>query len=765
MAVVGTRLLAGVCGILGLGLTFLFWSWQTCAFGGCPDVGQLRGYLPGEASLVLDRRGSVLARLYRVPQPVVPLDSLPPYVPAAFVAIEDKRFYRHHGVDWLRVPGALARDVAEGDFAQGFSTITMQLARNLFPDRLPAAEKSPARKLAEMRVATEIEDRYSKREILQMYLNQIYFGRGAWGVQQAAEEYFAKPARELTLAEAATLAGVPKAPSRSNPRADEAAAQARRNLVLRRMAEQGMVPAAAARAAMALPSGLRKGELTGTLQVAPYFLQAVRHLLERQLGEAVYTQGLRIWTTLDLPTQVVAEAELERQLEAIEGGAYGRYTHPPYAADAPDATAYLQCALLMLDSRTGDVLAWIGGRDFAQSRFDRVTDAHRQPGSTFKVFVAAAAVAAGYPPTHRLPDRPLAIRMGGGTWSPRNEDGQYKGSVSMAQALVESRNPPTVALARQIGPARVARLAHQMGIEDSIPLVPSMPLGVGIVTPWELIDAYTAFSSLGDRAVPRLVTRVEGRDGKVVWGQPRQIQRTLDPAVAFVVTSMLRQAVDQGTGAPARAAGFRGPAAGKTGTTQSVVDAWFVGFTPRLTMGIWLGFDRPTSIVAASAGGELAATAWGRIMARVAAPTPDWTPPPGVERMWLAAGGAVLPPNCRPPPGAEPVWFVSAAAPRGRDCPSAGSHETGTGVRAVADDPRRADGVRGARVENRAQDRVAEDPPVRESPRRGGRGEAGVTPTGEVRGRHLPLRPVRAGRGCAAGRAVRPDGTCAPGAQ
>src|SRR5512146_554439 len=334
--------------------------WYTCGFRGCPNVEKLRAYIPEQASVVLDRRGLEIAKLSRVNRRIVPLASMPNYVPEAVVAVEDKRFFQHHGVDWQRVPGAVVADVKRRGFAQGFSTITMQLARNLFPDRLPAAEKSPLRKLSEMRVATEIEGKFSKQDILQMYLNQIYFGHGAWGIEAASQEYFGKPARQLTIPEAALLAGLPQSPSRANPRSDRDAARARRNEVLDRMAEQGFITQAQAENAKATRIRLRRGEGEGTVQQAPYFLEEVRQQLEAQLGDAVYTQGLRIHTTLDLPTQKVAEAELERQLESIERGAYGGFPHPRYdsrisTADTSDTgPSYLQGALMMLDSQTGD---------------------------------------------------------------------------------------------------------------------------------------------------------------------------------------------------------------------------------------------------------------------------------------------------------------------------------------------------------------------------------------------------------------------------
>ncbi len=671
--------------------------WYTCGFRGCPDVEKLRAYIPDQASVVLDRRGAEVAKLYRVDRRIVPLDSLPKYVPAAFVAVEDRRFYSHHGVDWARVPGAVMVDLRRHGFAQGFSTITMQLARNLFPDRLPAAERSPLRKLAEMRVATAIEGKFSKQDILQMYLNQIYFGHGAWGIEAAAQEYFGKPARQLTVAEAATLAGLPQSPTRANPRADPVAATARRNLVLDAMASQGVITPAEAGAAKGARMRVRLGRDPTGVQQAPYFLEEVRQQLEAQLGEAIYTDGLRIHTTLDLPTQRVAESELERQLESIERGGYGAFRHArydpqrPVTADTSDDTpAYLQGALLMLDSQTGDVLAWIGGRDFAQSRFDRVAQARRQPGSAFKPFVYTAAIQAGYPPSYQLLDAPLVVPVSRGvTWSPQNYEGDYRGTMPMVEALAESRNVPTVRLAGQVGLDRVIQTARQMGIDEKLPYVPSLALGVADVTPMELTAAYTAFSSLGNRVQPRVVTSVEDRDGKVVWSQGPQSQQTIDPAVAFVMTSMLQQVIDHGTGTPVRAAGFRGPAGGKTGTTQSGNDAWFVGFTPRITLGIWMGFDHPAPIASSATGGLLAAPVWGRIMARTAAPSGGWNPPAGVERLWLGSGGTVLAAACPAPAGGQQLWFVSGTAPRTTGCTAAGGYAQANPTDTVAVDSAR----------------------------------------------------------------------------
>ncbi|HET9983026.1 MAG TPA: PBP1A family penicillin-binding protein [Longimicrobiales bacterium] len=665
----GPNVLAVLLVMMALAVAAMASLWFTCGFRGCPDVKTLRSYIPEEASVVLDRRGAEIGKLYKVNRRIVPLDSLPEYVPAAFVAVEDQRFWKHGGVDWQRVPGAFLANVKSRGIAQGFSTITMQLARNLFPDRLPARQRTAVRKVAEMRVAMAIEHRYSKRDILQMYLNQIYFGQGAWGIEAAAQEYFGKPAKELTLPEAALLAALPQAPSRINPRNNRAAAQERRNLVLGEMADQGWITAAQAEQAKHARIKLRRGSNDDAEQNAPYYLEAVRQVLEQQFGDAVYTGGLRIHTTLDLPTQKVAEAELERQLKAIERGAYGsfrgpRYGNPASEAEDGDGPSYLQGALVILDASSGDALAWVGGRDFGDSRYDRVTQARRQPGSAFKPFVYTAAVQAGYPPTYRLSDAPVQFALDRHrTWVPKNYDGVFKGPVSMDQALTESRNVPTIELAQAVGLDRVIDTAHQLGISSDLPAVPSLPLGVGGVTPLELTDSYAAFATLGNRPEPRLVTRVEDRDGNVVWAQAPQAAQVLDPAVAFVMNSMLQDVVNRGTGTAVRAAGFADPAGGKTGTTNDGTDAWFIGFTPRLVGGVWIGFDQPRPITGDASGGHLAAPIWGRIMARVAGGAGGWQPPPGVEKLWVEPTGNVLAADCPPPGDAHSMWFVQGTAP------------------------------------------------------------------------------------------------------
>lgn len=666
-------------GVLVLSAILVWFAWERCGLRGCPDVELLQGYVPAEASVVVDRRGEELTKLYRVRRIVISLDSLPQYVPAAFVAIEDREFWDHDGVDWSRVLGAAWTNLRALRIEEGFSTITMQLARNLFPERLPGAQQTLSRKLGEMRVAMQIEDRYTKQQILELYLNQIYFGEGAWGIEAAAHEYFGKPASQLTLSEAALLAGVPRAPSRLNPRVDPEGAVARRNLVLRRMVNQGWVDEVAAAEARTEALELERSRIEGEA-VAPYFVQEVRRLLETELGESIYTGGYTIYTTLDRDVQRVSERELAQQIEAIEAGQYGRFRHSAYrpagaamtaggtgnadAAAGPPRTPYLQGAVVMLDVRTGDVLALVGGRDFGDSKYNRATQAARQPGSAFKPFVYAAAIDAGYPLTFPLEDTPYRVVLESGqVWAPQNYGGSYAGVVTTRDALVRSKNVATVRLANAVGIERVIEMAEQLGIEGPIPAWPSIALGAKEVALLELTAAYAVFATLGQRTEPRFVTRVEDRAGRIVWQQLPRVERVLNPAVAFLVTDVLRDVVDRGTGKAVRGAGYSGVVAGKTGTTNDARNVWFVGFTPQRALGIWIGFDRPQTIVAGATGGRLAAPVWGRIMRQVGPDPGEWARPPGIEVRLVDQRGAVVSPGCPAYGAVRQEYFIAGTVP------------------------------------------------------------------------------------------------------
>ncbi len=654
--------------------------WERCGIHGCPDVRTLTSYTPDGAPVLLDASGEPFAELKPAGQQVVELGSLPDYVGEAFIAVEDRRFRQHHGIDWPRVGGALLANLRAHGVEEGSSTITMQLARNLFPDRIPGSKRTLSRKLLEMRVAKAIEHRFSKDQILELYLNYIYFGGGARGIDAASHLYFDEAPEDLTLPQAALLAALPKAPSNYDPRRHPKRAKERRDLVLELMADQGRIEPEKAEHAREAKLGVsRESRLTrGEVPFAPYFVEEVRRQLEERFGDAIYTEPLRIRTTLDRTAQKAAEETLENQLERIERGVWGRFRGTRYAAGAApeEVTRYLQGAVVVLSAETGDVLAWVGGRDFVQSRFDRVEDARRQVGSAFKPFVYATALAQGHPLSERLIDRPLEIPLDRRhTWSPKNFSGRFQGSVSMRDALVSSKNVPTVRLAQEVGTVAVARTARDFGLpDDRVPRTPSMALGTATLSPLEMATAYTAFANLGSRVEPRLLLEVARPDGEVLWTSDVDSHRVVDPAVAFLVTDALEDAVRRGTGARVRTVGFRGPAAGKTGTTNDRRDAWFVGYTPDLVGAVWIGFDTPRPIVPGAQGGHLAAPVWGRMMRRIyrERPTPAAWKPPGdvVRRAVDPATGLLLAANCQPVGAAARHEFFLVGTEPQTICPS-----------------------------------------------------------------------------------------------
>ena len=634
------------------------WAWQNCGIQGCPDVASLRSYQPGGATVLLDRNGEELADLSPVRHEVVSLESLPDYVADAFIAVEDRRFREHDGVDWRRVGGALLANVRAGGIAEGSSTITMQLSRNLFADRLPASSRTMRRKLLEARVAKEIESEYSKDEILELYLNHIFFGGSAYGIEAGSQRYFGRSASRLTLQQAALLAAMPKAPSHYDPFENPDRARERRNLVLDLMADQGVISRDEAENAMDARLGIRRGgprAVERDIPNAPYFVDRVRRVLEAELGDGLYQQPLIVHTTLDLDFQRRAHAELTRQLRIIEQGGAGRFSGSRYRTSSTGdslGTDYLQGAVVVMDADEGDVLALVGGRDYEDSQFDRATRARRQAGSTIKPFVYAVALEEGWSPTDTVVDEPLDLELDGRAWSPRNFDDQFLGRVSLREALVGSRNVPTVRLAQEVGPARVASLAHDAGIDEDFRRDPMIALGITPVTPIEMTAAFTALAAGGERVAPRFVTRVETADGDVLWEPDPERERVVDEGVAYLITDMLRDAVDAGTANSVRDAGFRGPAAGKTGTTNDAADAWYVGYTPSLVGTVWIGFDQRRPIASRASGGRAAAPVWGRLMRRapVDEDSPDaWERPDNViERALDPESGRPIEPGCEP---------------------------------------------------------------------------------------------------------------------
>jgi penicillin-binding protein 1A len=654
--------------------------WQRCGVAGCPNVARLAAYQPGGASILLDAHGEMLAEMTPVEHAVVALDSLPDHVAAAFLAVEDQRFYEHNGIDFRRVGGAIVADIKARGFVQGFSTITMQLARNVWPEQLPGRQRTLRRKILEIRVALDIERQFTKDEILELYLNHIYFGSGAYGIEAASRNFFGKPASGLDLHEAALMAALPKSPTLYNPRRFEERARERRDLVLALMAQQGRISDAESASARerAVRVDRDAPRRRRADQEAPYFVEAVRRVLEAHFGEDVYTQSLRVHTTLDPAAQAVAEERLEQQLRNVERGGFGRYTAPRYSAtEALDgAPEYVQGAAVVMEAATGNVLALVGGRDFSHSRFDRATQARRQVGSAFKPFVFAAALADGYVPSQLVSDSVLRLELAGGEiWEPRNIGGEHEGHVTIRDALVRSKNVPTIRLAADVGLSDVTRFARRAGIRSEMPNVPSVAIGTAALTPLELTAAYTTFATMGTAVAPRLVTRVERADGRVVWDNQPETRQVTDSAVAWLVNSMLEEAVERGTARPVRQAGYTRTAAGKTGTTNDGADVWYVGYTPTHVATVWMGFDRPSSLGREASGGSLAAPVWARLMRdyerRAELPSAEWTRPSNVVEAEVdPATGLILLDGCRPETGRPGVeQFVRGREPA-RVCPA-----------------------------------------------------------------------------------------------
>jgi penicillin-binding protein 1A len=662
------------CGavLLVLGTALFAWVWfAPCWAGGCAPLDDLAEY-QAEGSQLLDIDGRPFGTLATVNRRVVALDSLPDYLPRAFVAVEDRRFYSHSGLDVRRIFGALIRNVKAGGIEEGGSTITMQLARNLFPEWLPYQDRSLKRKLMEARVARQIERTFSKQKILELYLNHIYLGSGAYGVEAAAREYFGKSAAELDLAQAATLAALPKAPSDLDPKENPRGARERRDLVLDRMVQAGYISRAEASDAKREP--LRVAEEGEDPKSAPaaYFVERVRREMGDLLGNSFYTAGLKIYTTLDSRAQKAAEEELARELDAIESGAFGTFRHPTYPqskgkSKGTGQTPYLQGAVVLMDAATGEVRALVGGRDHQDSKFDRATQAVRQPGSAFKPFVYLTALENGHSPVDLVEDAPLQITLAGGqVWAPKNYTDSYQGTMTLRDALTRSKNTATVRLAEEVGIPSVVNTAHDLGITTPIADLPSTALGAAGVRPLELVDAYAAFANGGNHVEPHFIRKVVDRHGEVVWEGGAQSATVIDPATAFVLTTMLEDVVDRGTGTAVRAVGFRGPAAGKTGTTNDARNVWFVGYTPELVGGVWMGFDTPTEIVRGASGGTLAAPVWGRIMKRIYEDRPmprPWTPPPGVETAQVEVGTGRVVGNTCPPTGPTYTEYFARGVP------------------------------------------------------------------------------------------------------
>jgi penicillin-binding protein 1B len=573
---------------------------------------------------------------------LVRVGDVPPHMIDAILAVEDQRFHEHRGVDFRRILGALVANVRAGGIRQGGSTLTQQLVKNFFL----TPERSFERKLQEAVMALIVEARYDKDAILEAYLNEIYLGqRGSTavhGVGEAARFYFGKNVRNLTLPESASIAAIIKSPNGLSPHADPERTRKRRDLVLELMREQGRIDDVAFASAQAEP--LRVAKVTPEPREARYFLDALQRQLPDFYGTATLTtEGLQIYSTLDLRLQRAAARALAEELERYEKA---------YPKLAPKGESRLEGCVIALRPQTGEVLALVGGRDYAKSQFDRCTQARRPAGSVFKPFVYAAALEPGdVGPTATLAawvdDTPLELPTPAGPWRPKNFDREHHGRVPIREALERSYNVATARLAQQVGIPRVAEMAERLGIESPMAKVPSLAIGAADITPLELARAYATLANGGIRPHIRTFEDVVDPQEGALERQPIESERVLDVGTAFLVTSMLEGVVDRGTARALRAQGLVGPIAGKTGTSNEERDAWFVGYTPELVAVVWVGFDEPRSLgLAASA---IALPVWSRFLREATGGhvRGAFLRPPDVEEIEIdPASGAVALAGC-----------------------------------------------------------------------------------------------------------------------
>ena len=619
-----TALVAFVCAIaIVVFATFGFVAWFSYDItAGLPNREAVRGLGDmAQSTTIFDGGDRPVFTIFKEQRIEIPLERVSRNLIAAVLSVEDQRFFDHTGVDAIRVGAAVLRNVQEGRRAEGGSTITQQLARQSFLSR----DKTYRRKLKEVVLATYIESLYTKQEILELYLNKVYFGDGLYGVEAASRGYFGKSASELNVAEAALLAGLIQSPSSYAPTVNLDRAVARRNIVLQTMVSSGAIDQAAAdrekKAAVKLANALEIKETFGL-----YFKEQVRRELVERFGwQRVYQGGLRVYTTLKPDLQRTAETVLEEGLQDIEKRRGFKHTPrgkhgPPKEGEAPD---YLQAALLAMEPKTGHVYALVGGRDFGESRFNRATQARRQSGSAFKPFVFAAAIEAGQSPASlitKLNDPILTLQ---GEWLPEDEHSTLN-EMTLRAALRTSSNRAAVQLLNTVGIPSAVGFAEKLNV-GTPPSVPSLALGTSEVTLSALTAAYGAFANAGVVRTPVLIRRVEDSEGVVLFTDEGESHRAVSESTAFLMASMLTDVINSGTAYRARQAGFTHPAAGKTGTTNDYVDAWFVGFTPHVVTGVWVGFDQPKSIIANGYAGELAVPMWASFMKTASrGAKPEW---------------------------------------------------------------------------------------------------------------------------------------------
>ncbi|MEO0070240.1 MAG: PBP1A family penicillin-binding protein, partial [candidate division WOR-3 bacterium] len=629
-----------------------------------PPASSIASFRPPEATMVYDIEDRFIGQFFIERRRPVELELIPKNLQQAFIALEDRRFYQHWGLNIWAISRAVLTNFFHHRVVQGASTITQQLARNMFLTQ----ERSVERKLKEAILALQIERLFTKDEILEMYLNQVNFGEGAYGVEAAAQTYFGKSVSDLSLSECALLAGIPRSPAHYSPFKNLEMARRRRDLVLQKMYECDFITAEELTRARQEKISVRNRK--DSLLVGSYFLEEVRQYLELKYGyDFLYRSGASVYTTMDIEIQKKAEAILEKGIKKIEED-----YHLPRKRQTIDSTglvdsifgpSYLQGAMVVLDPHTGFVKAMIGGRDFNKSKFNRATQARRQAGSAFKVFVFTSAFDNGFTASDIVLDAPIVIDVPAedSIYRPSNYDRQFMGPMTLRRALMLSRNLVAIRLMRTIGPELVIDYAHRMGIKSKLLPVLSLALGACEVNLLEMTSAFGVIDNQGIRVEPVIIRKIVDRDGNIIEKYNQHEQVVLTPEVAYVILHTMRSVIDGGTAYRIRQAGFTRPAAGKTGTTNNYTDCWFIGFTPELVAGIWIGYDNNERIYRGATGGDVAAPIWGEFMKAVldTAPVRDFVVPEKITiRRTCNKTGLLATPYC---PRASEEAFIKGTEP------------------------------------------------------------------------------------------------------
>ncbi len=614
-----------------------------------PSLQSLQNINPSVKTVIFAANGDTLREFYLENRTLVPFEKIPLGIRNAVIAVEDRRFYDHYGIDMRRLVGAVYINLTTSR-SPGGSTLTQQLARNLFPKLLPS-QKRITRKFREWIVAVQIESIYTKDEILAMYLNQIYLGKGTYGIQAAAKTFFGKDVWDLNYPEWAMMAGMIQLPERYSPFNNLDNAYKRRSTVLITMIRAGYLTREEAHAIGATdvhPVHSKKVESNISSGFAAFFVEEVRKELEKQYGaEKLYNQGLRVYTTLVPEYQVLMEEALEAHLAKEEEArkypmTKARYDSLTAVGKKPAKVEYVQGAALLEDVHTGAILGLVGGRSFEDSKWNMALQANRQPGSIFKPIVYLTALQQGYTPCSILMDTPFYHDTGVSIWRPKNFSHRFRGPVTLRYALSRSINTPTAKLYKDFGLAPVLENVDKLGFTTPLPPVAALFLGAGEVRLREVIAAYSTFANHGVYTKQHMITRVESAEGEILFEARIQQREALSPAEAYMMTNLLSTTITEGTAVSARWRGFTKTGAGKTGTTNKSTNAWFCGFTPSFCAGVWVGFDVPTPMGSGATGSRMALPIWANFMGKITDAKGDeaFIRPPGIveQRVCLNSG-------------------------------------------------------------------------------------------------------------------------------